>query len=46
MSTNYQRALDLADHIAAVDESPRELVNQLRDAGLLAAADHTEGNQK
>lgn len=35
MSTNYQRALDLADHIAEVDESPRELVKQLRDAGLL-----------
>lgn len=35
MTTNYQRALDLADHIAAVDESPRELVNQLRDARLL-----------
>ena len=36
MTTNYQRALDLADHIAAVDESPRELVKQLSDAGLLA----------
>lgn len=35
MTTNYQRALDLADHIAAVNESPRELVKQLRDAGLL-----------
>ena len=36
MTTNYQRALGLADHIAEVDESPRELVKQLRDAGLLA----------
>lgn len=36
MTTNYQRALDLADHIAEVDESPRELVKQLRDAGLIA----------
>lgn len=36
MSTNFERALDLADRIAEVDESPRELVKQLRDAGLLA----------
>lgn len=36
MTTNYQRALDLADHIAEVDESHRELVKQLHDAGLLA----------
>ena len=36
MSTNFERALDLADHIAEVDESPSELVKQLRDAGLLA----------
>lgn len=35
MSTNYQRALDLADYIAEVGESPRELVKQLRDLGLL-----------
>ena len=36
MTTNYQRALDLADHIADVDESPRELVKQLDTLGLLA----------
>ena len=36
MTTNYQRALDLADHIAAVDESPRELVKQLDALGLIA----------
>lgn len=36
MTTNYQRALDLADHIAAVDESPHELVRQLDALGLIA----------
>lgn len=36
MSSNYQRALDLADHIADVDETPRELVKQLHQYGLLA----------
>lgn len=35
MSTNYQKAMDLADHIAEVNESPRELVKQLQDLGLL-----------
>ncbi|AHI04388.1 hypothetical protein CFAL_11955 (plasmid) [Corynebacterium falsenii DSM 44353] len=39
MTTNYQRALDLADHIAAVDESPRELVKQLHDLRLLMPDD-------
>ncbi|WP_408925892.1 hypothetical protein ACKFRT_04425 [Corynebacterium sp. YSMAA1_1_F7] len=33
--TNYQRALGLADHIADVDETPRELVKQLHQNGLL-----------
>lgn len=36
MSSNYQRALDLAYHIAEVDETPRELVKQLHQYGLLA----------
>lgn len=35
MTSNYQRALELADHIADVDESPRELVKQLHQNGLL-----------
>lgn len=36
MSTNFERALDLADHIAEVDESPRELIKQLDTLGLIA----------
>lgn len=36
MTSNYQRALDLANHIAEVDETPRELVKQLHQYGLLA----------
>ncbi|MGZ7496126.1 hypothetical protein ACXM2N_03395 [Corynebacterium sp. ZY180755] len=36
MISNYQRALDLAYHIAEVDEAPRELVKQLHQYGLLA----------
>ena len=35
MTTNYQRALDIADHIADVGESTHELVKQLHTAGLL-----------
>lgn len=35
MTSNYQRALELADHIADVDETPRELVKQLHQFGLL-----------
>lgn len=65
MTTNYQRALATAVHCDLVDESPRELIKQLHDLGLIApdlpthvrenysipgvliaAADHTEGNQK
>lgn len=41
MTTNYKRALDLADHIAEVDESPRELVKQLNQLGLLAQDNNT-----
>lgn len=36
MTSNYQRAIDLAYHIAEVDETPRELVKQLHQYGLLA----------
>lgn len=36
MTTNFERALDLADHIAEVGESPRELVKQFDALGLLA----------
>lgn len=36
MSTNFQRAWDIAEHIADVDESTTELVKQLDAAGLIA----------
>lgn len=36
MTTNYRRALATAVHCDLVDESPRELIKQLRDAGLIA----------
>lgn len=35
MTTPYQHAIDIADHIDMVDESPRELVKQINTAGLL-----------
>lgn len=35
MISNYQHALDLANHIAEVDETPRELAKQLHQYGLL-----------
>lgn len=35
MTTPYEHAIDIADHIDEVDESPRELVKQLNTAGLL-----------
>lgn len=36
MTTNYRRALATAVHCDLVDESPRELVKQLHDLGLIA----------
>lgn len=35
MPTPYEHAIEIADHIDMVDESPRELVKQLNTAGLL-----------
>lgn len=36
MSTNYRRALATAVHCDLVDESPRELIKQLDELGLIA----------
>lgn len=36
MTTNYRRALATAVHCELAGESPRELIKQLRDAGLIA----------
>lgn len=44
MATPYQHAIDIADHIDMVDESPRELVKQLNTARLLRDEEETTYN--